>query len=411
MSERYEHDHPGREQTVHVHSDPRTLLEHVPAWERLVEMAAEPNAFLEPFFLLPALEHVAHSGVEVVRFEATPVSGSPTRRVLCGLLVLRRRGRFSKGDGLWKHAYSYLGTPLVRRDATPETIAVMLDWLASRGTPLFGMEWMRADGPFFRHYWAEVQERGLDYWVQEQVQRALFVPDSSSAAFQARAISKKLRKELARMRRRLAETGSLASSTLAVDAPSPELEQWIEHFITLEASGWKGRAGSAFGHIPSHATFLRTVLRAAHTQGKLMMLRVDFEGRPIAMNIAFLSGDGGFYFKIAHDEEFARYSPGLQLELDFIDTLHNRKSVRWIDSCAAPAHPMIDRLWDQRRIVQTVRVATAPGRGRFALCILPFARLARRSVRHERPTAAAERAPSGVAPIARSASNPQDVES
>lgn len=382
MTEPYEHDHPGREQTVFVHTDAASLEPHVPAWERLVEMAAEPNAFLEPFFLLPALRHLGDSRVEVVRFEATPVSGSPTRRVLCGLLALRRGGRLSKGDTLWRHPYCYLGTPLVRRDATPETIDAMLDFLARRqGSPLFGMERVRADGPFFRHWWAAVQRRGLDHWVQEQIQRALFVRDVSAEAFQARNIHKKQRKELARMRRRLAESGPLVSASLAPDAPADVLERWLDDFITLESSGWKGRAGSAFGQKPEHATFLRAVARAAHAKGKLMMLRLDFEGRAIAMNSAFLSGDGGFYFKIAHDESFAKFSPGLQLELDFIEALHAREGVRWLDSCAAPAHPMIDRLWDERRLVQTVRVASSPGRGRLQLAVLPLARVAKHASR------------------------------
>ena len=39
-------------------------------WRRLVEVALEPNVFLEPFFLLPALEYLGGQEVEVVELEA-----------------------------------------------------------------------------------------------------------------------------------------------------------------------------------------------------------------------------------------------------------------------------------------------------------------------------------------------------
>jgi hypothetical protein len=71
------------------------------------------------------------------------------------------------------------------------------------------------------------------------------------------------------------------------------------------------------------------------------------------MKANLLTGDGGFCFKICFDEEFAKHSPGVLLELENIREAH-RRGLTWMDSCADQDHPMIDRLWPERREIRTV---------------------------------------------------------
>src|SRR5262245_38692797 len=60
--------------------------------------------------------------------------------------------------------------------------------------------------------------------------------------------------------KRLCERGVVAWRTLE---PGQEAGPWIEDFLALEASGWKGRAGSAFAWSDANARFARAALAAA----------------------------------------------------------------------------------------------------------------------------------------------------
>lgn len=97
---------------------------------------------------------------------------------------------------------------------------------------------------------------------------------------------------------------------------------------------------------------------AAYTRNRLQMFGLFLNGEPLAMKVNFLSDPGSFAFKIAYDERYAKYSPGVQLELENLRRLHESPDVEWMDSCAVPKHFMINRLWKERRTIQHLRVST-----------------------------------------------------
>jgi hypothetical protein len=111
-----------------------------------------------------------------------------------------------------------------------------------------------------------------------------------------------------------------------------------------------------------------------------MMLALSLNGRTIAYKCNFLAGRGSFAFKIAFDEEYARYSPGVLLEYENIRLLHERAGVEWMDSCASPDRMMINQLWPERRTIQTVAVATGKGAGEFFIALIPMLRWISRKV-------------------------------
>src|SRR3546814_8507593 len=88
--------------------------------------------------------------------------------------------------------------------------------------------------------------------------------------------------------------------------------------------------------------------------------------RPLAMLINFLCPPGGFSFKTAFDEEYARFSPGVLLQQANLDLLGDDR-IDWVDRCAAPGHPMIDSIWRERRrlVWVTVPLSAAGERWRF----------------------------------------------
>jgi hypothetical protein len=134
-----------------------------------------------------------------------------------------------------------------------------------------------------------------------------------------------------------------------------ELGRWCDEFLVLERAGWKGREGSALSCSPETEAFFRDALVGAWSAGRLQFLRLDLEGRAIAMLVNFLAPPGSFSFKTAFDESHAIFSPGVLIQLENLKILE-RADIDWMDSCACEAHPMIDSIWRERREIVRVTI-------------------------------------------------------
>ena len=92
--------------------------------------------------------------------------------------------------------------------------------------------------------------------------------------------------------------------------------RWIDDFLRIEASGWKGRNGSAMACTESEPALRdrdprRGVPpRAAHRRAG----STSAAGRSRGAS-ASLAGEAAYAFKTAYDESYARFSPGAMLEL------------------------------------------------------------------------------------------------
>jgi CelD/BcsL family acetyltransferase involved in cellulose biosynthesis len=189
--------------------------------------------------------------------------------------------------------------------------------------------------------------------------------------------ARKRRKEFRRLKARLSEQGTLeAVSRIPDEALSP----WIEAFLALEGAGWKGRRGTALASSRDAARFLAEALDRLDERGELLFWRLALDGKPIAMLFAMVSGGTAFLGKIAYDESFARYSPGVLLMLEATRSLLGRPDIRRADSCAVPGHPMIDNLWRDRLPVADMLVA-APGTPEALFQVVAAAERIRRPLR------------------------------
>ena len=74
------------------------------------------------------------------------------------------------------------------------------------------------------------------------------------------------------------------------------------------------------------------------------------------MLASFVAPPHAFSFKTAYDEELARFSPGVLLQLENLAMLE-REDIALTDSCAAPDHPMIGQIWPDRREIALLSVA------------------------------------------------------
>jgi hypothetical protein len=115
-----------------------------------------------------------------------------------------------------------------------------------------------------------------------------------------------------------------------------------------------------------------------------MMIALKLNDKPIAMKCNFLTRYGAFAFKIAFNEEFARYSPGVLLELENMHQINLMPEIEWMDSCAISEHFMINRLWTGRRTIETLVCSTGKGAADFLVSALPLIRWFKRKLSHKK---------------------------
>lgn len=358
------------------------LEDHLQAWEDLVDEALEPNTFYEPWMLMPALRSfTAGKDVRVVLVFAADRGES----ILCGVFPLENTPRYKglpvTAFSLWQHIYCGLCTPLIRAGYGRECLDAFLDWVASEpGCALMEFNLVSGEGPFHELLNSCLTRRGSQSLVYEAFSRAMFRPAESADAYLRAALNRGHRKDLRRRTRRLSETGQLEYDALE---PDGDIDAWVEEYLRLEASGWKGQGG-AFACSDADKDYFAAIAKAAFEKRKLMMLAVRLDGKAIAMKCNFISAPGSFAYRIAFDESYAFYSPGVLLELENIRRLHNERSVEWMDSCATAEHPMIDRLWLDRRAIQSVLVQTGKKAGGLVISALPLIRSLNRKLRSVR---------------------------
>ena len=111
------------------------------------------------------------------------------------------------------------------------------------------------------------------------------------------------------------------------------------------------------------------------------MLTLGTADRAAAMQCNLTAGDTLFCFKVAYDDELARFSPGVQLELAAVDVFHAAGELALVDSCAEPDNELINGLWPDRRTLSTLVFPAAGVRGRMRLSALRLAAAVRRRTR------------------------------
>ncbi|MEA1012967.1 GNAT family N-acetyltransferase [Sphingosinicella sp. LY1275] len=332
----------------------RTVPEELAGeWQALADVAAEPNCFAEPWFVAAGLRNLAENEIRLVEVrEAGRLIGVLP---LCGA---RDYGRMRVAHvENWQHYHDFLGTPLVRAGAEQAFWSAILGHLdgADWAPAFFHMSGLVEDGPVHHGLEAAARALGRGCPLVHRTVRAELASSLSPAAYYENHVRKKKRKELKRLQNRLAELGAVSCRSLGGGA---DVGAWIDQFLALERAGWKGAAGSALGCTPATEAFFREAVTGAAAAGRLDFLRLDLDGRPIAMLVNFLTPPGAFSFKIAFDEAFARFSPGVLIQLENLRVLA-RGDIAWMDSCAAEHHPMIDSLWGERRSVVRVTIRLA----------------------------------------------------
>ena len=369
--------------SVVVVRDLQTLSGFVPAWEELAGAAIEPNVFYEHWMLLPALEAFgAGKDIRVVLVLIHDPRNPDAPAKLGGLFPLEPIHRLKKlkvsAVSLWQHVHCYVCTPLVRADTARECMVELFRWFRSgaASASLIELGCISGDGPFHKLLVDLSNELGLRSCITDIFTRGLWRGGYDKSTNPESAVSGDLRRRLRRKEKRLSERGPVEHLVMRSE---DDAGRWIDEFLRIEASGWKGQRASALASSESGRRYFVEIATSAFRRGRLLMLGLNFNGRPIARRCAFVAGEGSFAFKTAYDEEFADFSPGAMLEMDSIRQLQTLPGVRWMDSCATADNFLVNRLSNDRKTIQSLTVG-AGALGELVVSGLPLLRWTTRRI-------------------------------
>ena len=134
-----------------------------------------------------------------------------------------------------------------------------------------------------------------------------------------------------------------------VSPTSSELELLLEEAFRVEASGWKGRSGSALARDVARGLFFSRYAAAACQKGILRLGFLRIGGRAVAMQLG-VECNGRFWgLKCGYDEAYARCSPGTLLILETVRYAAERglrsfeflNDLRWIQMWTQLVRPCI----------------------------------------------------------------------
>ena len=200
---------------------------------------------------------------------------------------------------------------LLARDTAAH--AALLDALVGMQRPL-ALERLMIDSDQLCELRALVQRRGFP--IVKDTAPILSVPLDRGAAEGPARVPRRLRYDVKRAWARASQHGRVTTEVLA---PGPsEVDDAFEAFLRTEASGWKGRAGSALVQRPDLRAFFAAYARLAAANGTLRIFLLRVGALIAAAQIAVETYGRLWVLKIGYDETVARCSPGFLLTQEAI---------------------------------------------------------------------------------------------
>ncbi|HYW04943.1 MAG TPA: GNAT family N-acetyltransferase [Gammaproteobacteria bacterium] len=355
----------------------------VERWAALADEALEPNVYLSPDFVLPALRYLTPDATPLVVTVAS--AGSPGFAALGVFRQVARSRRFPLPHlAAYASRHSFLTGLLVAPGEAPEALEALFGFVASRSNRWHGFAFRELDagGALGRALMNAAAASGARWVEHAHIERA-FLSESDLARQPVVTHTGRTRRELTRKERRLREAGAFEWRLLeggAVDDAA------ISRFVDLEHCGWKGERGSSLQSRARDQAFFEEVVRRLRRRGDAFFTELLCDGRVIASTSNFLSGGAGFAFKIGWDTAFRKFSPGLMNEVLLLREGEGfLRGLRFLDS-GADEGSFLESLWPGRRRLSTGVFATST-LGRAALAGVGLARTVRRQGRAMRRSA------------------------
>ena len=320
------------------------------AWRSLAGRAAEPNGYY-----LPDWELAVNASARG-RTGASALAAWSDASGMIGLMPVVSMWRACKiplPALVSADPYGTLCTPLLDRDRAEDAVTDILRQARQAGAHALIIRAMSLDGAAMKAFTNVMYRDGMTPRVLQSHVRACLDTSGDADELLRDALGARKLKELRRQRNRLAEHGAVRFD---VSRSPAEVKAAVETFLVLEASGWKGRRGTALCQDDGDATFIRRATLALAETGQCEIVTLRAGETPVAAAVVLRHLDRAYYFKLGVDERFAKHSPGVQLTLDLTRHLCADPSIAMVDSTANPDHSMINPIWRGRLSIGDVLI-------------------------------------------------------
>jgi hypothetical protein len=374
-------------QSIDARAIPPELVE---AWADLEGRALEPNAYLSPHFVLPALRHLNPTApVFALMVEEEQAPGAP-RKLVAVLLCESTLGTKTfplPHLRVYRSLHSFLTGVLVDRDQPEEALGALLDHVERNRWRWHGLEFDMTwgDGPVYAALLRLCRARRIRCHEWNDATRAVLHPHVDKARIQDSEAA-----ETKSLRRRLKRLQEMGQVTWRLTCGESIPESSVEAFIDLENRGWKGDNKSSLRSTAANERFFRDMVAGFGAAGRALFVEVRVDEKVVASTSNFLSGSGGFAFKIAWNPELAKQSPGRLAEVELLRQMFQHQALVALDfwDSGATEGSYIEDVWPGRRRLVSLGLACSP-LARSILTTVHVARVIRRRVRAYQATAAA----------------------
>jgi CelD/BcsL family acetyltransferase involved in cellulose biosynthesis len=238
-------------------------------------------------------------------FAKTPLEVMTARRAgrLVGVMpILHRRGAVAAPVNWHTPAFA----PLTQDEDVLDFLARAI--IAEHGAWV-DVSFLDREGPELPAFRREA-EQAKRRVVQRTIARQPYIDTSGDPDEYEATLPRKQRKELARLRRRLEEAGSLE---IEFAGDRGRLADLLDEGFAIEGSGWKATKGTAISSQPETDTFYRRVAGWAAEHGWLRLAFLRLDGRALAFDLCLEAHGTAYVLKGGFDPEYRRFGPGAVL--------------------------------------------------------------------------------------------------
>lgn len=214
-------------------------------------------------------------------------------------------------------------------DAAAEAVDSIASFIARRSPKidLLELQDLLADSPTTLALQEAAARRGQKVGLRPTLQTP-YIPIEGKWSAYLDSVSGHLKRNLRRRRRQLEEQGKVVIQQWTGDPLSDGGEGLMDRLregFDIEAMAWKGSAGTAIRENKTWIEFYLQLAQTAAERGWLRLYFLNLNDRPIAFYYTFLYDRKLYYLKLGYDPAYARYSPGILLHQEILESLFHEK--------------------------------------------------------------------------------------
>jgi len=360
---------------------PTAYAELGPVFAELARHALEPNPHMAPAAISAATTLVPKDEIVVL---CAWLSEALDFEQLVGVWAFRREQGWRSGfagalASPLVPLYEVSSLPVLDRDHAAEAARALMRYLlASRDLPhSLLLPLLPLDGPCYAALAEACRQTSSAISTYERWVRPVMIPrpEDNFEAYLRRTLGSSYKKRMQQFR----QVGKQGALTFRRNRGRGALEA-LDAFLTLEASGWKGEAGTAIACRPADIAYFRRLAELCAADDTLLIDTLLHDGRAIAMGLLVESGNRRHFLKIAYDETQARHSPGRTLTIAMLQADFNSTPPAFFDSGAGEGVDAGTYVWGERREMANAIIRIGPGRAGLAQ-IAAFGRMWLRRLR------------------------------